>query len=88
MGLGSVLAVFALLLSLGLGGGVFYPSISALQSSLSIKNASSSYYTLSVMAFVSLFVPFVLAYISYVWRAMDKVKITKDELNADKHDIY
>ena len=88
LGLGSVLAVFALLLSLGLGGGVFYPSISALQSSLSIKNASSSYYTLSVMAFVSLFVPFVLAYISYVWRAMDKVKITKDELNADKHDIY
>ena len=88
VGVGSVLAVFALLLSLGLGGGVFYPSISALQSSLSIKNASSSYYTLSVMAFVSLFVPFVLAYISYVWRAMDKVKITKDELNADKHDIY
>lgn len=88
LGLGSVLAVFALLLSLGLGGGVFYPSISALQSSLSIKNASSSYYTLSVMAFVSLFVPFVLAYISYVWRAMDKVKITKDELSQTHHHFY
>lgn len=85
LGLGSVLAVFAVFLSLGLGGGVFYPSLSDLQSSLSIKNASSSYYTLSVMSFVSLLVPFVLAYISFVWRAMDKVKITQDEMRNDSH---
>ncbi len=85
LGLGSVLAVFAVFLSLGLGGGVFYPSLSDLQSSLSIKNASSSYYTLSVMSYVSLLVPFVLAYISFVWRAMDKVKITKDEMRNDSH---
>ena len=87
LGLGSVLAVFALLLSLGLGGGVFYPSISDLQSSLSIKNASSSTYTLSVMAYVSLLVPFVLAYIAYVWRAMDRVKISKDEM-SESHHLY
>lgn len=85
LGLGSVLAVFAVFLSLGLGGGVFYPSLSDLQSSLSIKNASSSYYTLSVMSYVSLLVPFVLAYISFVWRAMDKVKITQDEMRNDSH---
>lgn len=87
LGLGSVLAVFALLASLGLGGGVFYPSLSDLQSSLSIKNASSSTYTLSVMAYVSLLVPFVLAYIAYVWRAMDKVKVSKEEMSQTHH-IY
>lgn len=85
LGLGSVLAVFGVFLCLGLGGGVFYPSLSDLQSSLSIKNASSSTYTLSVMAYVSLLVPFVLAYISYVWRAMDKVKVSKDEMNESHH---
>ena len=85
LGLGAVLAVFAVFLSLGLGGGVFYPSLSDLQSSLSIKNASSSTYTLSVMAYVSLLVPFVLGYISYVWRAMDKVKVSKDEMNESHH---
>ena len=87
LGLGAVLAVFAVFLSLGLGGGVFYPSLSDLQSSLSIKNASSSTYTLSVMAYVSLLVPFVLGYISYVWRAMDKVKVSKDEM-SESHHLY
>lgn len=88
LGIGSVLAVFAVFLSLGLGGGVFYPSLSDLQSSLTIRNASSSEYTLSVMAYVSLLVPFVLAYISYVWRTMDKVKITQSEMEKDSHHIY
>ncbi|HEG0288367.1 TPA: cytochrome C oxidase assembly protein, partial [Campylobacter coli] len=46
---------------------------------------SSSYYTLSVMAYVSLLVPFVLAYIIYVWNAMDKVKITREEIANDDH---
>ncbi|TEY13788.1 cytochrome C oxidase assembly protein, partial [Campylobacter sp. CH185] len=77
LGLGTVLTVFALLSSIGLGQSAFYPSLSDLQSSLTLKNASSSYYTLSVMAYVSLLVPFVLAYIIYVWNAMDKVKITR-----------
>lgn len=85
LGVGTILAVFALFLSVGLGESAFYPSLSDLQSSLTIKNASSSYYTLSVMAYVSLFVPFVLAYIAYVWNAMDKVKITKEEIANDAH---
>lgn len=85
LGVGTVLAVFALLLSVGLGESAFYPSLSDLQSSLTIKNASSSYYTLSVMAWVSLLVPFVLAYIFYVWRAMDRIKISKEEIANDEH---
>ena len=85
LGVGAVLAVFGLLLSVGLGGSAFYPSLSDLQSSLTIKNASSSYYTLSVMAWVSLLVPFVLAYIFYVWRTMDRVKLTKEEIANDDH---
>lgn len=87
LGSGAVLAVLSILLALGLGGGVFYPSLSDLQSSLSLKNASSSYYTLSVMAYVSLLVPFVLGYISFVWRTMDKEKITKNEMQ-DSHHLY
>ncbi|MGQ2691380.1 cytochrome d ubiquinol oxidase subunit II [Campylobacter coli] len=85
LGFGSVLAVFALFLSIGLGSSAFYPSLSDLQSSLTLKNASSSYYTLSVMAYVSLLIPFVLAYIIYVWNAMDKVKITREEIANDDH---
>ncbi|EAK0806616.1 cytochrome d ubiquinol oxidase subunit II [Campylobacter coli] len=85
LGIGSVLTVFALFLSIGLGSSAFYPSLSDLQSSLTIHNASSSYYTLSVMAYVSLLVPFVLAYIIYVWNAMDKVKITREEMKDSEH---
>ncbi|HIC6953989.1 TPA: cytochrome d ubiquinol oxidase subunit II [Campylobacter jejuni] len=85
LGLGTVLTVFALLSSIGLGQSAFYPSLSDLQSSLTLKNASSSYYTLSVMAYVSLLVPFVLTYIIYVWNAMDKVKITREEIANDDH---
>ncbi|WP_072230758.1 cytochrome d ubiquinol oxidase subunit II [Campylobacter coli] len=85
LGFGSVLAVFVLFLSIGLGSSAFYPSLSDLQSSLTIRNASSSYYTLSVMAYVSLLVPFVLAYIIYVWNAMDRVKITREEMKDSEH---
>ncbi|WP_173938449.1 cytochrome d ubiquinol oxidase subunit II [Campylobacter coli] len=85
LGFGSVLAVFALFLSIGLGSSAFYPSLSDLQSSLTIRNASSSYYTLSVMAYVSLLVPFVLAYIIYVWNAMDRVKIIREEMKDSEH---
>ncbi len=85
LGMGSVIVVMAVFLNVGLGQSAFYPSIADLQSSLHIKNASSSYYTLSVMSYVSLLVPFVLAYIVYVWRAMDRVKITRDEMQADSH---
>ncbi|OCR03054.1 cytochrome d ubiquinol oxidase subunit II [Helicobacter pullorum] len=85
LGIGSVLVVFAILLSIGIGKSAFYPSLVDLQDSLTIYNASSSYYTLSVMGYVSLLVPFVLAYIVYVWNLMDRVKITRDELREDSH---
>ena len=69
----------------GLNGTAFYPSFSDLSSSLTIKNASSSHYTLGVMAYVSLLVPVVLAYIFIVWRAIDSKKITQDEIKNDHH---
>ena len=84
-GVGITLAVTALFLITGLNGTAFYPSFSDLSSSLTIKNASSSHYTLGVMAYVSLLVPFVLAYIVVVWRAIDSKKITQDEIKNDHH---
>ena len=84
-GVGVTLAVTALFLITGLNGTAFYPSFSDLSSSLTIKNASSSHYTLGVMAYVSLLVPVVLAYIVVVWRAIDSKKITQDEIKNDHH---
>ncbi|WP_170000995.1 cytochrome d ubiquinol oxidase subunit II [Campylobacter sp. RM16189] len=84
-GIGVVFVVMGLFLIAGLNNTAFYPSFSNLQSSLTIKNASSSHYTLGVMAYVSLIVPFVLAYIFVVWRAIDSRKITQDEIKNDHH---
>jgi hypothetical protein len=84
-GVGVTLAVTALFLITGLNGTAFYPSFSDLSSSLTIKNASSSHYTLGVMAYVSLLVPVVLVYIIVVWRAIDSKKITQDEIKNDHH---
>ena len=83
-GTGVVLTVLALLLCAGWNGTAYYPSNADLQSSLTIANSSSSEFTLSVMAVVSLLVPFVLAYIAYVWRAMDRKKIDKADLGTDE----
>ena len=83
-GTGVVLTVLALLLCAGWNGTAYYPSNADLQSSLTIANSSSSEFTLSVMAVVSLLVPFVLAYIAYVWHAMDRKKIDKAELGTDE----
>jgi len=84
-GFGTVLSVVTLLLILGLDNSVYYPSLADLQSSLTIQNSSSSLYTLSVMSVVSLLVPVVLAYIFYMWRSMDKTKLTIDEIKSDSH---
>ncbi|MDR2556924.1 MAG: cytochrome d ubiquinol oxidase subunit II [Bacteroidales bacterium] len=67
---GSILAVVSLLLCAGWNNTAYYPSITDLQSSLTIVNSSSSYFTLKTMFYVSLFVPFVIAYIAYTWRAL------------------
>jgi cytochrome d ubiquinol oxidase subunit II len=84
-GAGTVLTVFSLLLVAGFNHTAFYPSTFDLQSSLTIENASSSRFTLTAMSYVSLLVPFVLAYIWYVWRSMDKKKLDKEELSTEDH---
>lgn len=83
-GTGVVLAVLALLLCAGWNNTTFYPSNADLQSSLTIANSCSSEFTLRTMFYVSLLVPFVVAYIAYVWYAMDKKKLTKEEVSDEE----
>jgi cytochrome d ubiquinol oxidase subunit II len=83
--LGVVLTVTVILFDLGFNYTVFYPSLSDLQSSLTIQNAAGSHYTLFTMSIVSLLVPIVLGYIYAVWRSMDKTKLTRDEIESDPH---
>ena len=84
-GIGTVLTVLALLLSCAWNHTAYYPSTADLQSSLTLVNSCSSEFTLRTMFYVSLLVPFVLAYIIYAWRAIDNTKITKEELKSDDH---
>jgi len=84
-GSGTVLTVLALFFLAGYNNTAYYPSTFDLQSSLSIYNSSSSHYTLTAMSYVSLMVPFVVAYIWYVWKAMDNKPITKQEVENDEH---
>ena len=83
-GIGTVLVVLALLLCAGWNNTAYYPSTADLQSSLTIQNSCSSEFTLRTMFWVSLLVPFVLAYIVYAWCAIDSKKLTRDELE-DEH---
>ncbi|MCK9400095.1 MAG: cytochrome d ubiquinol oxidase subunit II [Bacteroidales bacterium] len=85
VGPGAILTVFALFLTAGFNHTAFYPSIYDLQSSLTIENASSSKYTLAAMSYVSLLVPFVFAYIWYAWKAINKKKIDKKEMEEETH---
>ena len=84
-GLGTIFTVLALLLLAGWNNTAYYPSTADLQSSLTLANSCSSEFTLRTMFYVSLLVPFVLAYIFYAWRAIDKKKITKEEIASDDH---
>ncbi|MCF6172926.1 MAG: cytochrome d ubiquinol oxidase subunit II, partial [Campylobacteraceae bacterium] len=84
-GIGTVLVALSLLCLLGFNHTAIYPSLSDLQSSLNIQNSSSSNYTLIAMSYVSLLVPFVLGYIIWVWRIMDRKQITTDEIQSDSH---
>lgn len=79
-GIGTVVVVLALLLCAGWGDTAYYPSTADLQSSLTIANSCSSEFTLRTMFWVSLLIPFVLAYIVYCWRAIDAKKLDKEEL--------
>ena len=84
-GLGTVLTVFSLLLVAGLNHTAYYPSLADLQSSLTIANSCSSEFTLETMAYVSVLVPFVVAYIFYAWQRIDVRKITKEEVEREGH---
>ena len=84
-GFGVVFVVLSLLLVAGWNNTAYYPSTADLQSSLTLANSCSSEFTLRTMFYVSLLVPFVLAYIFYAWRAIDKKKITKEEIQGDDH---
>ncbi len=83
-GLGTVLVGLALFFTAGFNQTPFYPSKADLQSSLTIYNASSSLYTLTAMTYVALGIPFVLAYIAYVWRQMDSQKLAAHEVMNDE----
>ena len=82
-GIGTILTVLALLLCSAWNNTAYYPSTADLQSSLTIENSCSSEFTLTTMFYVSLLVPFVLAYIVYAWRAIDSKKLDKEEIKTD-----
>ena len=83
-GTGSVLTVLALLLTAGWNNTAYYPSNIDIQSSLCLSNSCSSEFTLRTMAFVSILIPFVLAYIIYAWRSIDKKRITQEDIENDE----
>ncbi len=87
-GIGTFLTIFALFLVAGFNNTAFYPSYTDIQSSLTIENASSSHYTLTAMSYVSLMVPFVVAYIWYAWKAISNKKITAEEMEDEDTHIY
>jgi cytochrome d ubiquinol oxidase subunit II len=82
-GFGTVIAVFSLFLLAGFNNTAYYPSVADLQSSLTIANSSSSHYTLVAMSYVSLIIPFVLIYIVYVWRIINKKKLEIRDIEGE-----
>jgi cytochrome d ubiquinol oxidase subunit II len=84
-GLGTVITVFTLFIIAGFNNTAYYPSSADLQSSLTIENSSSSFYTLTAMSYVSLLVPFVIAYIFYAWKSINNKKIDTKEMEEEHH---
>jgi cytochrome d ubiquinol oxidase subunit II len=84
-GTGTVLTVWALLLCAGWNNTAYYPSSADIQSSLTIENSCSSFFTLKTMSYVSILIPFVLAYIFYAWRALDLRKMDEEEVKQNEH---
>jgi len=84
-GIGTILTVFILFIISGFNNTAFYPSLYNLQSSLTIENSSSSKFTLTVMSYVSLLIPFVFAYIYYAWRSINNKKIDVKEMDEETH---
>lgn len=84
-GIGTIITVMAVFFTAGYNNTAFYPSFSNMQSSLTITNSSSSEFTLMVMSIVSLLIPFVVMYIYYAWRQMDRHAITEEEISNSEH---
>lgn len=84
-GAGTILVVISLFLVAGFNNTAFYPSFHDLNSSLTIRRASSSHFTLKTMMFVSFIVPFVVAYIWYAWKSISNRRITSEEMNTEGH---
>ena len=84
-GAGTIAVVVALLCMAGYNNTAYYPSLIDVSSSLTIRNSSSSLFTLEVMSWVSIITPFVIAYIAYVWRKMDTGRITPAEMESTSH---
>lgn len=87
-GIGTVLTVTTIFLIAGWNNTAYYPSTFDLQSSLTIANSSSSFYTLKAMSIVSLLIPFVLVYIFFAWRSLEKNEITTEEINEKENQAY
>lgn len=81
---GTVAVVISLFCIAGFNHTAYYPSTADVASSLTIANSSSSLFTLKVMAWVSVLVPFVVAYIAYVWHKMSGKPVDP----ADLSDVY
>ena len=71
-GIGTVLVVLVLFWLAGYYNTAYYPSYSDMASSLTIYNSSSSEFTLRTMSYVSIAIPFVIAYISWAWYKLSK----------------
>jgi cytochrome d ubiquinol oxidase subunit II len=84
-GPGTILVVLSLFMLAGYNNTAFYPSLTDLQSSLTIRNASSSHFTLKTMFYISFIIPVVFAYIWYAWSAINRKKIDKEEISGDGH---
>lgn len=82
--IGTIFTIFSLFMIAGFNNTAFYPSTFDLQSSLTIENSSSSFYTLKVMSYVSLLIPFVIAYIWHAWRSINKKKIDMADIQQDE----
>lgn len=85
---GAFLVAFSLFMIAGFNNTSYYPSVYDLQSSLTIRNSSSSHYTLTAMSYVSLFVPVVVLYMWYAWKQMDKKKLDAAELQQTEGHVY
>ena len=71
---GTFLVVISLFFVAGYNNTPYLPSLDDPACSLTIRNSSSTLFTLKVMSYVSIIVPFVIAYIAYAWYQLESGK--------------